>query len=493
MLKIVRDLLGRGVRPDKIAFVTFTRKGAEEAKTRAAAEFQFSADDLRWFRTIHSLVFKQLGLNKARVVGREDLAELGRRLGLPFDGLNTIGEDGEVSGMATGDVLVFLENLGRVTEKGNARIWAEYDHGVGHDARRGVTDLGQLEMFGCAYDKFKAQRGKLDYTDMLEQFIAGGRAPAIEHLIVDEAQDLSRLQWRVVEILAAVCESVYVAGDEDQACFKWAGADVETFVQLDADVEVLDQSYRIPASVHQLAVSLTSRIKLRREKIFKPRSSPGRVDVLHDHSEIDMSQGSWLLLARHVYQLSAYERHCKQNGWPYEIKGRSPVNSPDVRAIMMWEKLRRGEQVHMGEALLCLKRIGRVEAAGRSKLAALDPSGLVTMGELKTRFGLKTDEIWHKAMTKIPVDDVEFFLAARRRGERLTAQPRIKISTIHGAKGGQADHVVLGTDVSEMVFNTMNRSADDETRVFYVGATRAIETLTVVAPRTPLYFDMEIA
>jgi superfamily I DNA/RNA helicase len=66
----------------------------------------------------------------------------------------------------------------------------------------------------------------------------------------------------------------------------------------------------------------------------------------------------------------------------------------------------------------------------------------------------------------------EYFIAARRRGETLVNKPRIKISTIHGAKGGEADNVLLMTDLAPRTFNEMQANYDNECRVFYVGVTR---------------------
>jgi superfamily I DNA/RNA helicase len=78
----------------------------------------------------------------------------------------------------------------------------------------------------------------------------------------------------------------------------------------------------------------------------------------------------------------------------------------------------------------------------------------------------------------------------RRRGEKLLGPARIKISTVHGVKGGQADNVLLLTDISLSAYNSMVNDADDETRVFYVGMTRARENLFLMTPQSNLYFEI---
>ena len=67
--------------------------------------------------------------------------------------------------------------------------------------------------------------------------------------------------------------------------------------------------------------------------------------------------------------------------------------------------------------------------------------------------------------------------------ENLTADPLINLSTIHVAKGGECDNVMLFTDISRANRDEMEKESDDTNRVFYVGATRARDTLHIVQPQ----------
>ena len=71
----------------------------------------------------------------------------------------------------------------------------------------------------------------------------------------------------------------------------------------------------------------------------------------------------------------------------------------------------------------------------------------------------------------------------RENGEELNKEPRILLSTIHGAKGGESQNVVLLTDLSRNTQTNYERNPDDENRLFYVGATRTKEHLHVVRPK----------
>jgi superfamily I DNA/RNA helicase len=87
-------------------------------------------------------------------------------------------------------------------------------------------------MFSVGYTIGKEQNSLYDYTGMLELFLKREAAPKLEVVFIDEAQDLSPIQWEMVALLQKNSKICYVAGDDDQAIFRYAGADVEHFVNL---------------------------------------------------------------------------------------------------------------------------------------------------------------------------------------------------------------------------------------------------------------------
>ena len=73
----------------------------------------------------------------------------------------------------------------------------------------------------------------------------------------------------------------------------------------------------------------------------------------------------------------------------------------------------------------------------------------------------------------------------RKNGEKLNKPPRIKLSTIHAAKGGECQNVVLLTDQTRTTMSTYEKNPDDENRLYYVGATRTKENLHIIEPKRP--------
>ena len=64
---------------------------------------------------------------------------------------------------------------------------------------------------------------------------------------------------------------MYCAGDDDQAIYKWSGADVDYFISMDGPSETLSQSHRIPKNVHHVAEKLAKRIRRRHAKKYDPK------------------------------------------------------------------------------------------------------------------------------------------------------------------------------------------------------------------------------
>ena len=91
-------------------------------------------------------------------------------------------------------------------------------------------------------------------------------------------------------------------------------------------------------------------------------------------------------------------------------------------------------------------------------------------------------------LREIPPEEREYLRACLRNGEKFGTDPRILVSTIHQVKGGEADNVVLVTDMGKLSW--LNSTKDEEIRVWYVAITRARKNLFLIRPRTLKFFDV---
>lgn len=481
LLNLTEDYLKDGVAPHKIGYLAFTKKAANEALERASDRFDLDEDDLTFFRTIHSLCYHWLGLKTADIMARAHYKEFSKLMGEPLNGQLT-KEEGAVFGLSKGDQMLFMENIARNKKVSVREQWEQANLDI---------PWNHVNWFCTGLNKFKEERFLKDYTDMLYLFLKEDSKPSLDVLIVDEAQDLSKLQWDCIKKLAEGVDNVHIAGDDDQAIYQWAGADVETFIQLEGNVTVLENSYRIPKKVHEVAQGILNRIpvKNRRVKSWTPRSVEGEIMIHTSHEHLDFSKGEWLVLARNGYILNRVEKFLQQIGFIYARNNVLSVKQELLEAIGNWELLRKNRKVSASKIrdIYFFMSVGNGVARGHKKLPGVGEDELLSIEDLKEKHGLLTDSIWHEALDRVGATQREYLIACLRRGERVS-NPRIRLSTIHAAKGGEADNVVVFTDISVKTWNELYSRPDGENRAFYVAVTRTRKNLHIVQPSTSKFF-----
>lgn len=487
LLDIVRDRLQRHA-PEEIAYLAFTRKAAHEARTRAACNLGVDSGRLKWFRTIHSMAFKALGIDPGHVMSGPDYTELGAFLNVEFLTPSTDDDFGLHLGASEGEVLARLEQLCRVTGEPMER-----------GAPRQGVDIFKARYYRDSLNAFKRERFLLDFTDMIELFVlehAHKALKSVKTVIVDEAQDLSPIHWKALQPLFASADEVFIGGDDDQSIFQWAGADVDHFLSLDGEKRVLPVSHRLPVSIWRLANRIAARIGKRIPKGWNPRQDAGLIRQCDDVEELDFDRDDWLLLARHNYQLSRYVAVLRRRGFIYEYNGRSSVDTDHVLRIVEWESLRRGKTVKAKAALTVFESLRKplFDKKRARALRNVPDNTPVDKTALQRDYGLKGTPPWFDALI-MPENESRYYREVLRRNanaDDLKNKPTIKVSTIHGVKGGEAENVVLTPDVSRAAFEELEspRTADNEHRVFYVGATRARERLFLLYPRTHRHYNI---
>jgi DNA helicase-2/ATP-dependent DNA helicase PcrA len=230
--------------PNKIGYFSFTQKAAYEARDRAMSKFNFSEDDLPYFRTLHSLAFRRLGIKKDDVMQKRHYEDLGRKMHLILDYHEY---DNEHSGLFTtkSDLLriVQIARLRGITPEQQYNLKEHTQDIKVKDLKQFVSDLAQ----------YKKDYNLIDFTDMITEFVKMDRSPRFDVVFIDEAQDLSQTQWGMAKSIWDKTQDTFIAGDDDQAIFRWAGADVDSFIAQKGKMVQLTQSYRIPQVVHDVA------------------------------------------------------------------------------------------------------------------------------------------------------------------------------------------------------------------------------------------------
>ena len=473
-MNIVQHELESGVSPVQIGYFAFTKKAATEARDRAIEKFPHlrPETDFPWFRTLHSLAYRCLGVGTKDMMSPEHYREFAQEARIE---INVSSGDDEF--MVSADHPVLNEiNIARI--KG-LDLREHYN--------RSAMDIEwfHFEFVERAYRHYKRSRNLLDFTDLLELIVEDpDRLPSLEALIIDEAQDLSQLQWRLVEQLALRAQRCFLAGDDQQAIYTWAGADVDSFLGYQGEIVVLEQSWRVPRKVHELAARVGNRIRNRQEKRWNPRDYEGGVHYHNDFRYVDVTQGEWLVLAAANYMLTDMHDWLKSQGLLFERHGQRSIPESVLHAVIGWERLRKGQEVDLKTVQVIYKYLdSKGIRHGFKGLKGADPQAQYDMSLLKERHGLLSTEIWHEALTKISETQRSYIISLLRRGTRLTGKPQIKLSTIHGAKGGEADNVLLMLDLTTKFAKDYEQNSDNINRLLYVGITRAKQALHLVLPK----------
>jgi superfamily I DNA/RNA helicase len=474
LLNVVDKELEADVSSTKIGYFSFTRKAANEARDRAITKFpQLNAKtDFPYFRTLHSLAFQCLGIRSEDIMQAEHFREFAAQAGIELN----LSHDIEVDLVRPDNPILNEINIARIK---------------GEDLKTHYNKCGldiewhHFEFVDRTYRHYKRSKNLLDFTDLLERIVnEPERLPMLEVVIVDEAQDLSRLQWMMVEALTLRSKRTFLAGDDDQAIFFFAGADVKSFLAFEGSVTILNQSYRVPAKVHTLANNIVRRIRERQPKEWESREFEGLVKTYQRFEDVPVENGQWLIMASTNYMLNPVHEWLKSIGVLFERNGVPSLSPQIAQAVVDWERLRRGKALGYNSVQTVYRYLDTSAVArGYKTFKTGDINGLYTLDELKEKHGLQTDAVWHEVLTKIADDKKEYLISLLRRGVKLSQAPKVRVSTIHGAKGGEADNVMLMMDLSPKFAKEYASNADNVHRLFYVGVTRAKQSLHLVLPK----------
>ena len=460
--------------PDRVGYFAFTQKAAYHARDEAIKKFNLTEDDLPYFRTLHSLAFRKLGLKKDQVMQSRHYKDLGKKLGFPV----SYAEHQEDHGIFTSDSeylqIIQLAQLRNITPE---QQYEKQEH---------TQDLerDKLRVIYNELKRYKKEYNLIDFNDMILNFIKSDLSPKFDVIFIDEAQDLSLMQWDMTKTIWNKTEDTFIAGDDDQAIFKWAGADVDSSIALQDQMINLPliQSHRIPIKVHKLVMGIVNKIKYRIDKTWHPKTNEGSLHRHFNIDSVDMSSGEWLVLARTKHMLKEIEDTLYRKGLYYETRHKRSYEKDIQEAAINWEHLRQGQ-------LLNYKQIEKIygymspEHSDKIFMQGMTKGTFYGIDQLTKDFGLKTKKVWFEAFDDAGSRRIEYLRKMRANGEQLNKKPRIELSTIHAAKGGESQNVVLLTDLTKTTLDTYEKNPDDENRLFYVGATRTKENLHIIEPK----------
>ena len=272
--RLVREL---GVFPWHILAVTFTNKAAGEMRQRLEGLLGPTLAPDLWVQTFHAFGARFLRREAARaglspsfsIYDDDDQLRLARSI---------LAESGKDEELSPPDLLT------RIDRWKNEALTAEEVQVAPHD-EEGRRDRALY----VRYSEALRRAGAVDFGDLLvlpvrlleaDPALRARWSGRFRHLLVDEFQDTNPAQYRLLRLLTGEKRNVCVVGDDDQAIYRWRGADVGNILGFDGDfpgtrVVKLEQNYRSTRTILDAAYAVISQARRRREKRLWTEAGPG--------------------------------------------------------------------------------------------------------------------------------------------------------------------------------------------------------------------------
>lgn len=533
LLQLMDLCLERDVRdPLRIGFVSFTRAARREASSRAADKFGLTASDLEqsgWFRTLHSICHRQLGIQKGELIlgtteDTEWLREAINDDAVRLPGAVNDDDDFFTSSSSPGGPGVALQlwDASRNRMEPLDGIWAS--HAKVSDF---VPDLEYCEEVITLYESAKRRDGRSDFCDLLMRFSGKrwsgkheapfddvepeGGVPYLPVWIHDEAQDSSQLTNAVFRRLVQPSTWVYLAGDDRQAIYSWAGSDPSIFLDwpiANGKEDILPKSHRCSSNILSKAEEIIAGMSGYRKRNFEAARGGGdvrRCDI--DEALADIQPGTdTLVLARTNDLAHRLAASLTDLGIPWKpTKGRGGFNSPSrVAGVSAMVKLSRGGKVDgLGVRnifKLVPSKIDGTEMIHRGMKKWFDDDDHcrslleVSLTDLDVAGGTAAlkELIGGKQYARLGREIADTATAAEKHGPEMILDPKVRVGTCHSSKGMEADHVVAMNQITQPTQRAIEeqKGMDEERRVWYVTATRARHKLTIAEGNGEMFEEL---
>jgi DNA helicase-2/ATP-dependent DNA helicase PcrA len=533
-----------------ILVVSYTRAAAAEVRERLAERLDVSPRSLQGnVCTMHAKAYELLNLSRGDVVGEDDKEEFCSEYGIEYE--DEYGGAGRRTARSTtlGNKIIATSQWLQRTRREVAdwydvpfqwdveevRLPPEIDPNSQEGNKYTPTwpssdDRVDVPETIRAWRAYKGEHDLVGFADMLERVKQRSLVPNVDYLVIDEFQDITTLQYDVYEEWKPHMEQVLIAGDDDQVVYAWQGADPNLLLDAERDEDViLPNSYRLPSRILNVVNREIRHIDNRQEKDLKPRKEGGAVEGVESPSMLDLvrnvrftvqqDDGSLMLLFRARYQMFQFIDEFIGEGIPFKC-----LTDQRMWTDRLTQYVKAVEAIEQGGTVDGLQARRLADMLQDSAFGTNDRDDLYDLiddreeaegVETLTELAFDADEIKNFApfmpgpasagdmvrkVTSFQRKSIKAYFA----GDYAGMDPsRVRVGTIHSAKGREADHVFVSTDLTEKVVEQMAASVEDPTdvdgveeftsttspvpvltdnerRVFYVGMSRARERLVVL-------------
>ncbi|MGW3104109.1 ATP-dependent DNA helicase UvrD2 [Streptomyces sp. NPDC001100] len=489
--------------------VTFTNRAAGEMRGRLR---QLGATGVQ-ARTFHSAALRQLQYFWPKAIGGSMPRLVDRKIQLVADAAAACRirlDRGELR-----DVTAEIE-WSKVTQTVPSD-YAAAAAKAGRDVPRAPAEIAQLY---AAYEDVKRDRAVIDFEDVLlltvavlqdRHDIAEQVRSQYQHFVVDEYQDVSPLQQRLLELWLGDRDNLCVVGDASQTIYSFTGATPDHLLDFrtrhpGATVVKLVRDYRSTPQVVHLANGLLSQARGRAadhrlelisqrtagpEPVYadytdEPAEAEGAARRIRDLMAAGVPASEIAILFRTNSQSETYEQALADAGVPYQLRGAERFfDRPEVRkaGVALRGAARFGGNDSLLDDIVDLPSQVRAVLSGEGWTSE-PPAGSGAVRErwesLAALVNLAQD--FAAARPGATLADLVAELDERANAQHAPTVQGVTLASLHSAKGLEWDAVFLVGVAEGMMpisYAKTDEQIEEERRLLYVGVTRARERLHV--------------
>ena len=490
---------------NRILALTFTARAAGEMRSRLRT---LGVPNIA-ARTFHAAALKQLMYFWPQALGGRFPSLLTSKSGFLGEALDRAGVSVTKSPSLLRDISGEIEwakvmqipsdEYAKSVEEGQRRLPTK-TQSKSSGARLGAPDIARVYE---AYESLKKQERAIDFEDVLlltvgmleeEREIRERVRDQYRYFTVDEYQDVSPLQQRLLDLWLGKREDICVVGDPAQTIYSFAGATPAFLLNFtkkypDAEVIRLSAGYRSTPEIINLANTILRSGELGHD-----------LDAVNSHGELPKSSAFTSESAELISIAEKVGETIKSGINPQAIAILARTNA-QLEAIEDALNLVGIEnQIRTAERFFERGAVREMVAAIRSGSVLSDPKGdwLSELRDLLKQFG--ENDKFARALIQLAyelssdgIDSMRAFLREledRAEQNNPPALPGVTLATLHGAKGLEWDWVfIAGASASNLPW--ASAPIEEERRLFYVGITRAKRSLSISYAGEPSPFLRE--